>query len=322
MKRVEYMRKKIPILILVGPTAVGKTSTSITVAEELNGEIISSDSMQIYRYMDIGTAKVTKEEMHGIKHYLIDEINPDEQFSVSDFQEKANFYIEDIHKRGKLPIIVGGTGLYVNSLAYDLDFSKTISNESFRKKCEDDIEKHGNEHLYEKLKQIDPESLGRIHLNDTKRIIRALEVFHETGSPMSKQYKNFRKPNPIYEIAMIGLNRDRKELYDRIDMRVDLMLKEGLVDEVKALLKLGFDKDSTSLQGLGYKEVIKYLNNEYDYEEAITVLKRDSRRFAKRQLTWFRRDKRIEWINVDEFDNQQDIVHEIVDYTKKKLELI
>lgn len=322
MKRVEKMNEKIPILILVGPTAVGKTSTSIAVAESLNGEIVSSDSMQIYKYMDIGTAKVTEDEKKGIKHYLVDEIYPDEQFSVSDFQAKANQYIKDIYERGKLPIVVGGTGLYVNSLVYNLDFTKAVSNEEFREKCEDDIKKFGNEYLYDKLKKIDPESLDRIHLNDTKRIIRALEIYHETGKPMSTYYKNFRKPNPLYKIAMIGLNRDRKGLYNRIDMRVDIMLEEGLVDEVKSLLKKGYNENLTSMQGLGYKEIIKYLNTEYTYEEAIRILKRDSRRFAKRQLTWFRRDSRIKWINVDEFDDQQDIVHEIVDYTKKKLELI
>ena len=316
------MSEKIPILILVGPTAVGKTSTSIAVAEKLDGEIVSSDSMQIYKHMDIGTAKVTTEEMQGIKHYMIDEILPDEKFSVSDFQEKANHYIKNIYAKDKLPIVVGGTGLYVNSLVYDLDFSKTVSNEDFRKKCENDIQKFGNEYLYEKLKKIDPDSLDRIHMNDTKRLIRALEIFHETGEPMSKYSKNFRRPSPLYEIIMIGLNRDRKQLYDRINLRVELMLEEGLVDEVKSLLEKGYDKDLTSMQGLGYKEVIKYLNNEYDYEEAIRVLKRDSRRFAKRQLTWFRRDKRIKWINVDEFDNHQDIMREIVDYAKKNLELI
>ncbi len=316
------MIEKIPILILAGPTAVGKTSTSIEVAKKLNGEIISSDSMQIYKYMNIGTAKVTKEEMQDIKHYMIDEIYPDEKFSVSDFQERANFYIKDIYNRKKLPIVVGGTGLYINSLIYDLDFTKAVSNKEFRKKCENDIEKYGNEYLYEKLKLIDPDSLDRIHLNDTKRVIRALEIYHETGKPMSTYYKDFRKPNHLYKIAMITLNIDRKELYKRIDLRVDLMLEKGLIDEVKSLLKKGYNETLTSMQGLGYKEIIKYLNNQYDYKEAVRVLKRDSRRFAKRQLTWFRRDKKIKWINVDEFKTQQDIVDEILNYTKKKLELV
>ena len=316
------MSEKIPILILVGPTAVGKTSTSIKVAKKLNGEIISSDSMQIYKYMNIGTAKVTKEEMQGIKHYMIDEIYPDEKFSVSDFQERANSYIKDIYNRKKLPIVVGGTGLYINSLVYDLDFTKAISNKEFRKKCENDIKKYGNEYLYEKLKIIDPDSLDRIHLNDTKRIIRALEIYYETGKPMSIYYKKFRKPNHLYKIAMIALNIDRKELYNRIDLRVDLMLEKGLIDEVKSLLKKGYNETLTSMQGLGYKEVIKYLNNQYDYKEAVRVLKRDSRRFAKRQLTWFRRDKQIKWINADEFETQQDIVDEIFNYAKKKLELV
>ncbi|MTI48129.1 tRNA (adenosine(37)-N6)-dimethylallyltransferase MiaA [Sporosalibacterium faouarense] len=315
------MSGKIPLLVLIGPTAVGKTSTSIKVAQNLNGEIISADSMQIYEYMDIGTAKVTEDEMENIEHYMVGEILPDEDFSVSDFQDKANEYIEKIYSKGKLPMVVGGTGLYINSLVYNLDFTNAVSNPQLREEYLNEAEIHGNEVLVKKLKKIDPESAERIHINDTKRLVRALEIYHETGNPMSKYYKNFRQPNDDYNIVMIGLNMDRKKLYDRINKRVDIMLESGLIDEVKSLLDKGYDKNLTSLQGLGYKEIISYLNGEYTYDEAIEILKRDSRRFAKRQLTWFRRDKRIKWVMVDEFDSQGEIVKEITEYVEKKLEL-
>lgn len=321
MKKGDLMREKIPLLVLVGPTAVGKTSTSISVAKGLNAEIVSADSMQIYKYMDIGTAKITEEEKDGIEHYLVDEIYPDEEFSVSDYQEKANHYIKKIYDSGKLPMVVGGTGLYVNSLVNNLNFSNSISNPEFRDKCYEKADEFGNEVIYGELKEIDPKSADRIHINDTKRIIRALEVYHETGEPMSKYYINFRQPNPLYDIVMVGLNMDREKLYERINKRVDIMLEQGLKDEVKELLEKGYHKELTSMQGLGYKEIINYLNEEYDLDEAITILKRDSRRFAKRQLTWFRRDERINWIEVDEYNDKEEIVKAIIDYTNKILEL-
>lgn len=315
------MTKKIPLLVLVGPTAVGKTSTSIEVAKALNAEIISADSMQIYKYMDIGTAKITLEEMDGIKHYMIDELLPDEEFSVSDFKNKTEDYIKEILEKGKLPMVVGGTGLYINSLVYSLDFTKAVSNQELRNKYQEMAKSQGNEYIYDELKRVDPKSADRIHINDTKRIIRALEIYHETGTPMSYYYKDFRQPNTKYNIVMIGLNMDRKKLYNRINRRVDIMLEEGLLEEVKSLLNKGYHENLTSLQGLGYKEIIKYIKDEYSLEEAIELLKRDSRRFAKRQLTWFRRDDRISWVNVDEYQDSKEIVNKIVDLVNNNLDL-
>lgn len=313
------MTKKKPLFILVGPTAVGKTSTSINLAKQLNGEIISADSMQIYKYMDIGTAKVTDEEKQGIKHYLVDEIFPNEKFSAADFQKRANKYISQILVKDKMPIVVGGTGLYVNSLVYDLDFTKAISNNELRKKFESEASRYGNDYVMEKLKEVDLKSAKRIHINDTKRIIRALEVYHETGKPMSESYNNFRKPNPLYDIAFVGLYMDRKKLYDRINYRVDKMIEEGLIDEVKNLINMGYDKDLASMQGLGYKEIINWLDGKYDFEEAIRILKRDSRRFAKRQLTWFRRDNRIKWFDVEKCSDKKDLSKNIANYVREKL---
>lgn len=318
LKEGDNIKCKKPLFILVGPTAIGKTSLSIELAKRLNGEIISADSMQIYKYMDIGTAKITNEEKECINHFMIDEVNPDEEFSVSDFQCRANNYIEEIYSRGKLPMIVGGTGLYVNSLIYDLDFTSSVSNWNLRKKYEREAEEYGNEHLYEKLKNIDPESAKRIHINNTKRVIRALEVYNETGKPMSDFYKDFRKPNEKLNISMIGLTMDREKLYERINQRIDIMMNQGLVLEVKTLLEKGYNQKLTSMQGIGYKEIIKYLNGEYSLEEATLLIKKGSRRYAKRQLTWFRREERIHWINLDDFDNKTDLINSIIEYTKRK----
>lgn len=311
--------KKPPLIIIVGPTAVGKTSISVEVAKLIDGEIISADSMQIYKYMNIGTAKISKSEMDGINHYLIDEVYPDENFSVSDFQVKATEYINIILDKGKLPIIVGGTGLYVNSLVYDLDFSKAISNWDLRDKYLEKAEKYGNQYIHEELKKIDLESANRIHINDTKRIIRALEIFHETGKPMSHFYKDFRKENNKYNIIFIGLTMDRNKLYERINRRVDIMIGSGLVEEVKSLLAMGYSEDLVSMQGLGYKEIVQYLKGNYSLDKAIEILKRDSRRYAKRQLTWFRREERIDWVNVDEYNSRNLLIDYIVKIIKGKL---
>ncbi|WIV10937.1 tRNA (adenosine(37)-N6)-dimethylallyltransferase MiaA [Proteiniborus sp. MB09-C3] len=311
--------KKPPLIIIAGPTAVGKTSVSIEVAKNINGEIISADSMQIYKYMDIGTAKISKTEMNGIEHYLIDEIYPDDSFSVSDFQSKATEYIALIRDRGKLPIVVGGTGLYINSLVYDLDFTQAISNWELRSKYIEKAKQYGNQCIYEELKELDIESANRIHINDTKRIIRALEIYHETGKPMSYFYKDFRKENDKYNIIFIGLTMDRDKLYERINRRVDIMIESGLIEEVKKLLNMGYSEDLVSMQGLGYKEIIQYLKGNYSLDESIEILKRDSRRYAKRQLTWFRRDKNIEWINIHDFDNSNKLIDCVVKNIKEKL---
>lgn len=307
------------LIIIAGPTAVGKTSISIEIAKQLNGEIVSADSMQIYKYMDIGTAKISKNEMQGIQHYLIDEINPEENFTVSDFQLKAKNYINGILNKNKLPIVVGGTGLYINSLIYDLDFSQAISNWKLRENLLNKAKQYGNEWIYGELKRIDIDSANRIHINDTKRIIRALEIYYETGKPMSHFYKDFRKENNEYNIIFIGLTMDRKILYERINNRIDLMIKKGLIDEVNKLLHMGYSENLVSMQGLGYKEIIAFLKGESSLAEAVEILKRDSRRYAKRQLTWLRREEKIKWIAVDKFHDNGELIEHIINYIKEKI---
>lgn len=315
------MNEKIPIVILVGPTAVGKTDLSIQIAKNINGEIISADSMQIYKYMDIGSAKITEDEMNGVKHYLIDEITPDTEFSVSDFQKLAKKYIKEIYNKSKIPVIVGGTGLYINSLLYNLDFSKTISNIDYRNELTEKANKYGNEYIYDILKEVDPNSLSRIHLNDTKRIIRALEIYKETGKPMSHFYNNFRERNTDYDVAYIALNMERIKLYDRVNKRVDIMINNGLIEEVQNLLDKGFDKNLVSMQGLGYKEIVSYLEGVFSLDVAIEILKRDTRRYAKRQLTWFRRDENVHWVNIDNFKDRNEVLEHVLHYIKDILEL-
>lgn len=310
------MSNKIPLLSIVGPTGIGKTETSISLAENLGGEIISADSMQIYKYMDIGTAKITKEEMKGIPHYLIDIVYPDEEFTVSDFKESATKYINNIYNRGNLPIIVGGTGLYVNSLVYDLNFTNVAPNNEFREKYEIIADKYGNGVIYEELRSIDPKSAKRIHVNDRKRIIRALEIYYVTKKPMSVYYKDFRRYNDDFDVVMIGLTNKREDLYKRINYRVDRMIEKGLIEEVKGLLDMGYTDDLNSLQALGYKEIILYLKNEITLDEAIDLIKRSTRKFAKRQLTWFRRDNRIKWIDVGCFENNHEVSDYIFRYSK------
>lgn len=311
------MNKK-PLLMLVGPTAVGKTNLSVELAKALNGEIISADSMQIYEYMDIGTAKITDVEKKGIVHHLIDEVTPEVDFSVSDFQKKASSYIDDIVSRGKLPIVVGGTGLYINSLIYDLDFTSSVSNWNLRYEYKEKANAYGNEYIYDELKNVDPLSAERIHVNDTNRVIRALEVYYETGKPMSLCYKDFRKPRDEFDIVMIGLRMDREKLYERINKRIDIMIEQGLIDEVKSLIDRGYSENLTSMQAIGYKEVISYLKDNCSLDETVEILKRQSRRYAKRQLTWFRKEKRVNWIDVDEFDTIDDIKKAALDIINRE----
>lgn len=310
------MTKKIPLLLLIGPTGIGKTETSISLAEKLDGEIISADSMQIYKYMDIGTAKITKEEMSGIAHYLIDVVYPDEEFTVLDFKESATKHIYDINNVGKLPMVVGGTGLYINSLVYDLTFTQVPPNYKFREKYESIADKYGNEFIYEELKNIDPKSTNRIHINDRKRIIRALEIYYVTKKPMSVYYKDFRKYNEDFDVIMIGLTIKREELYRRINYRVDKMIENGLIEEVKSLLDMGYTENLNSLQALGYKEIILYLKKDIALDEAIDLIKRNTRKFAKRQLTWFKRDNRIKWIDLGCFKNNHEVSDYIFRYSK------
>ncbi len=308
---------KRPLLVLVGPTAVGKTKLSLQLAKHVNAEIISGDSMQVYRKMDIGTAKLPASEQEGIVHHMMDIHEPDEPFSVAEFQERCSVLIEEICDRGSIPFIVGGTGLYVESVCYGFEFSEEGSDEAFRSEMAEYASKHGNEALHAKLNEVDPESAARLHPNDVRRIIRALEIYHLTGSKMSDQLAG-QKREPKYDLFMIGLTMDRQLLYKRIEDRIDLMLEEGLVQEVQHLLDLGYTRQMTSMQGLGYKEIAAYLEGEMSYEAAVSLLKRDTRRFAKRQLSWFRHMKDIQWLDVTDSSKYEQQLLEICELTAGK----
>ena len=312
--------KKIPLIILTGPTAVGKTDLSIKLSKSLNAEIISADSMQIYKYMDIGSAKVTKEEMDGVVHYMIDEVTPDVPFSVSEFQMRSEKYIEEINKKGKNVLITGVTGLYLNSLIYNMDFAKSNANNEIREKLEQELAENGIDYMHEKLRGLDEEAANRIHKNNTKRVIRAIEVCM-SGQKMNDFSKDLRY-NEKYKPIIIVLNRDREVLYQRINKRVDIMLENGLLDEVKELLKMGYTKDMISMQGIGYKEMIKYLDGEYTYDEAIEIIKRDSRRYAKRQLTWFKRYQDAKWFDLDKYQDIEILKEDIINHIEKLLEIV
>ncbi len=306
------MKRK--VLAIVGPTASGKTKLSIIVAEKIGGEIISADSRQVYRYMDIGTAKPSKEERERVKHYFVDEINPDEEFNAGVFGEKGREIIEDIFSRGKIPIIVGGSGLYVKSLI-DGFFEGPAGDWELREILYRKAEQLGKEVIYEELKKVDPVSAEKIHPNNLKRVIRALEVYYLTGKPMSKLQAEL-KPEINFETVQIGLNWDRKKLYKRIEERVDKMIEQGLIDEVKRLRELGYDKNLNALQTVGYKEVFDYLDGVISYEQMIYLIKRNSRRYARRQLIWFRQDKRIIWIDVDETTDFNELADKVVEIYK------
>lgn len=300
-----------PVIVIVGPTASGKTKLSIELAKELNGEIISADSMQVYKYMDIGTAKPDIDEMAGIKHYLIDEISPDEEFSVAKYRELATKYIYEILNKGKRPIVAGGTGLYINSLVYNINFSETISDWDYRDELKREAIENGNHYIYNKLKEIDPEAAGKIHENDIKRIIRALEVFKHTNNTITFHNKQSRLEPAQFRFIVFGIDMERDKLYKRIDTRVDKMFEMGLPDEVRKLAAMGYDRKSIAMQGLGYKELFCYMRGEATLKEAIEVIKRGSRRYAKRQLTWFRRMEDIKWLKVDENMDYQELVKNI-----------
>lgn len=293
---------KKPLIVIAGPTAVGKTSLSVKLAKSIGGEIISADSMQVYKYMDIGTAKVTEEEARGIKHYLIDALYPDEEFNVNIFQGLAKTSMNDILTGGKIPIMVGGTGFYIQSLIYDIRFDETNKDESYRLELEREANEKGNEFVHNMLKDIDPISYNKIHPNNIKRVIRALEYYRETGEPISSHNERESMKESPYNLAFYVLTMDRKLLYERIDKRVDMMVEEGLVEEVRKLKEMGYSRDLVSMKGLGYKEIYGYLDGEYDLDRAIYILKRDTRHFAKRQLTWFKREKNVRWINVDDYN--------------------
>ena len=311
---------KKPLIILTGPTAVGKTKASIGLAKALNGEIISADSMQVYKYMDIGSAKIRPEEMDGIKHYMIDELEPDEEFHVVRFQQMAKAAMEEIYAKGKVPIVVGGTGFYIQALLYDIDFTENEEDTAYRMELEQIAKENGPEKLHEMLREVDPESADAIHANNVKRVIRALEFYKLTGQKISEHNEKERAKKSPYEFCYFVLNDDRKLLYDRIDLRIDKMMEEGLLEEVSSLKNKGYTKDMVSMQGLGYKEILDYLNGECSLEEAIYILKRDTRHFAKRQLTWFRRERDVIWVDKNNYDHDEEKILEVMlSYVKERI---
>ena len=283
------------VMVICGPTASGKTALSIELAKKINGEIISSDSMQIYKDMDIGTAKPSKEEMQGIQHYLLDFVEPSQRYSVAEFKKDAEKAIEEILQKGKTPIIVGGTGLYVDSLIYGIEYQTIEFDEQYRKQLEERVEKEGLETLYNEAKKIDPQAIEKISANDKKRILRILEIYKATGKNKTEQELESRKNGVKYDYKVFAINMDREKLYERINKRVDIMIENGLIEEVEKLLEK-YKEFPTAMQGLGYKEVVEYLQGKVSKEEMIENIKRETRRYAKRQLTWFRKNKQTIWI--------------------------
>ena len=307
---------KQPLIILTGPTAVGKTSLSIKLAKKIGAQIISADSMQVYRHMDIGTAKITSSEMQGVKHYLIDEIEPTEEFNVTIFKEKALKAIEQIRNDGYIPMIVGGTGFYIQALLYDIEFEDNDADTSYRQELYQLEKEKGAVYLYEMLKNVDPKSAESIHYRNVKRVVRALEYYKQTGNRISEHNEEQRKKDSPYNYKYFVLNDIRDNLYERINKRVDIMFDDGLIDEMQLLTKMGIGRDNTSMQGIGYKEILDYLEGRCDEAGLREMIKQDTRHFAKRQLTWFRREKVIDWININEYD--YDCV-KIMDYMLDKL---
>ena len=308
--------KKKPLIILTGPTAVGKTKASIGLAKAVDGEIISADSMQVYRHMDIGSAKIKPEEMEGIPHHLIDVLEPDDEFHVVKFQQLAKKAMREIWERGHIPIVTGGTGFYIQALLYDIDFDENEKEDACRKELEAYAREHGAEALHEKLALVDPASAEMIHPNNIKRVIRALEFYEQTGKRISEHNETQRQRESPYAFAYFVLTDDRAHLYERINRRVDQMIEEGLVNEVQALKDKGYTKQLVSMQGLGYKEILDYLDGNCTLEEAIYTIKRDTRHFAKRQLTWFKRERDVIWIDKQASDYEEE---QILDEMLSKL---
>lgn len=299
---------KKPIVVLTGPTAVGKTELSIQLAKAIGGEIISADSMQVYKYMDIGSAKITPEEMDGVRHYLVDELEPFDEFHVVKFQEYAKKYLNEIYAHEKIPIIAGGTGFYIQALLNDIDFTEQESDSAYRKELEALAEEHGNQYLHDRLKEVDPESAEAIHPNNRKRVIRALEFYQETGRKISEHNAKEQMRTSPYNFAYFVLNDERSHLYKRIDARVDKMIEDGLEAEVRRLKEMGCTKDMVAMQGIGYKEMLSYLDGSYSLEEAVYIIKRETRHFAKRQITWFKRERDVIWLNKNEFDYKNEAI--------------
>ncbi len=300
--------KKRPLIVLTGPTAVGKTDLSIKLAKAVNGAIISADSMQVYRYMDIGSAKITKEEMQGVPHYLVDELLPEEEFHIVRFQEMAKRAMEEIYANGQIPIITGGTGFYIQALLYDIDFQSENGDKAFREEMEKFAEEQGAHALHEKLKEIDPISYDTIHENNIKRVIRALEFYHMNHFPISAHNEEEKAKDSPYNFAYFVLNDDRDVLYRRIEKRVDIMIEQGLEKEVRELVNRGYTRDMVSMQGIGYKEMIDYINGAYTLADAIYIIKRETRHFAKRQLTWFRREREVIWLDKTKLKTDEEML--------------
>lgn len=297
-----------PMIVLTGPTAAGKTNLSIKLAKAVHGAVISADSMQVYKKMDIGTAKIMPEEMDGVDHYLVDILDPREEFNVARFQTMAKEALEQIYAKGQIPIIVGGTGFYIQALLYDIQFSDTKKDEKYRKELEMVAKQQGNHALHQMLAKVDPKGADAIHENNVKRVIRALEYYKETGEPISEHNEKERQRKSPYNFAYFVLTHERSILYDRINHRVDVMMEQGLLKEVQRLKEEGYGRDLVSMQGLGYKEILQYLDEEISLEEAIYILKRDTRHFAKRQLTWFGRERDVIMIEKQKFADEDDIL--------------
>ena len=300
------------LIVLTGPTAVGKTSLSIMLAKKIGGEIISADSMQVYKYMDIGTAKITEEEKSGVPHFMIDELDPDEEFNVTIFKNKVMQYISEIKNRGKIPIIVGGTGFYIQSVIYDINFAEYGDDSDIRKKYEKIAETFGNSELHKKLYEVDKEYAESVSENNVKKVIRALAFYEMTGEKLSEHNAKERERVSPFDFAYFVLTMDREKLYQRIDQRVDKMFEMGLVKEVEGLLKKGYNREMVSMQGIGYKEVIDYLNGKTGLYECMEIIKRDTRHFAKRQLTWFKREKIVNYIDKEEFATDEKCLKEML----------
>lgn len=301
---------KKPLVIITGPTAVGKTEYSIKLAKAINGEIISADSIQVYKYMDIGSAKITPEEMEGIKHYMIDELDPGEEFNIALFKTKCRKYMDEIYSKGKIPIIAGGTGFYIQSVLYDIQFEDTNKNQAYREELELYAKINGPEVLHDMLRRVDDKSAEKIHYNNVKRVIRALEYYKETGNKISEHNEEQSKNESPYNFVYIVLNDERESVYDRIDKRVDIMIENGLVDEVKKLLDMGYSENLVSMQGIGYKEIIQYIKGKITLEQAIYDIKINTRHFAKRQLTWFKREKNITMIYYPDYNHDKEMILE------------
>ncbi len=309
---------KKPLVIIAGPTATGKTKVSIELAKRINGAVISADSMQVYKGMDIGSAKITKEEMDGIDHYLIDELTPSDDFNVKIFKDMAEASLKKIYEKNQIPMIVGGTGFYIQALLYGVEFPDEESDSLYRAELTGLYEEKGADYLHEMLRKVDPAAADEINKNNVKRVIRALEFFHDNNAPISEHNRIMRERDAIYNNAFFVLTDNRDKLYERIDKRVDKMLEDGLVDEVKALKEQGYVRTDVAMQGLGYKEILDYLDGKLTLEEAVYIIKRDTRHFAKRQITWFKREKDVIWIDRSEYKDVNAIVDKMVDIIKER----